>query len=158
MSTCHSRSRSIFHCSSLKSSDDVTHTHHFMSVPGNPSFPMSPDMVSRIFRCPSPHSYTLACRAESGLTFSSLTFCCLFHRTLRMIWMWDPDGPKSVSLDLVLEWPSLSLVYLPDSEDLKLPGGAFWSWTQMNFWAWGFSGEIFLGLAVSLMGRVQVKE
>ena len=38
-STCHSRSRSIFHCSSLKSSDDVTHTHHFMSVSANPLFP-----------------------------------------------------------------------------------------------------------------------
>ena len=68
---------------------------------------VSPDMVSKIFRCFPPHSYTLGCWAESGLTSSSPTFCCFLHRVLRMIWIWDPDGPKSVFFDLISEWPLL---------------------------------------------------
>lgn len=152
MSTCHSRSRSIFHCSSLKSSDDVTHTHHFMSVPGNPSFPMSPDTVSRIFRCPSPHSYTLACRAESGLILALLLFAA------SSIGLWESSGCETqmdLSLcSLILFWsdpPSpWSTSQIPKTLNYQVElfgpglrwtsglgaflGRSFWVW-QYHWWA-----------------------
>lgn len=47
-------------------------------------FWVSPDTVSRIFRCLPPHFYTVVHWAEPGPTVSSPTFCCLLHRALRM--------------------------------------------------------------------------
>ena len=135
MPPCCSRSRSIFHCSSLKSSDDVsTHTHRCMSVPANLSFLGCHQTWFLKFLGAS---HPIPISSAAGLNLDWLLALLPFAAFSTGLWEWSGsetlDGSKSVFLDLISEWPLLLPVYFLDPEDLTPPGGAFWSWTQMNF-------------------------
>lgn len=135
-STCAEGQEASYHCSSIDRRLWWCCPPHTPRCVGTCQFIISwvsLDTVSKIFRCP-PTPFLHPC--PLGWTWT--TFCCL-HSALRMIWMWDLDGPKSAFLGLVSEWPSLFPVCFPESHDLTPLGGNFWSLTWMN-WTWGFFG------------------
>lgn len=157
--TCHWRSRSIlpllinpkqawWFC--------LPHTSWYLCTCQSSIFWMSLDTISRNFRCLPPHSYTIAHWAEPGPTVARPPFAA------SSTGLWESSGCETqtnlnlYSLALFQNGPFSSQSISQNSHDLTPPGEAFWSWTLINFWVWGFFG-IFLDLAVSLMGTAQAK-
>lgn len=127
-SACLWRSRSFSHVHHPKAGCDSFVTHITFII-----FRVSPDTVSRIFRCPSPHFYSTDCWTQPGPVLTVLTSAA----SSTGLWEWSGcETQKDLNL-----YPPPPLVSFPESHDLTPPGGAFWPWTQRNFWPWQAGGR-----------------